>query len=51
MRVRKILFLGIVGILVIGMLIGCLMEGLSKLDNKGGLDKKDLIIGVFIIIF
>ena len=46
MRVRKILSLGIAGILAIGMLTGCSMEGPSKSDNKGGSDKKDLTIGV-----
>lgn len=46
MRVRKILSLGIAGILAIGMSTGCSMEGPSKSDNKGGSDKKDLTIGV-----
>ncbi|HGM1530706.1 TPA: substrate-binding domain-containing protein [Clostridioides difficile] len=46
MRVRKILSLGIAGILAIGMLTGCSMKGPSKSDNKGGSDKKDLTIGV-----
>ncbi|WP_313246780.1 substrate-binding domain-containing protein [Clostridioides difficile] len=46
MRVRKILSLGIAGILAIGMLTGGSMEGPSKSDNKGGSDKKDLTIGV-----
>ncbi|MDI3076523.1 substrate-binding domain-containing protein [Clostridioides difficile] len=46
MRVRKILSLGIAGILAIGMLTGCSMEEPSKSDNKGGSDKKDLTIGV-----
>ncbi|HBF0714089.1 TPA: substrate-binding domain-containing protein [Clostridioides difficile] len=46
MRVRKILSLGIAGILAIGMLTGCSMEGPSKSDNKVGSDKKDLTIGV-----
>ncbi|HBE9990357.1 TPA: substrate-binding domain-containing protein [Clostridioides difficile] len=46
MRVRKILSLGIAGILAIGMLTGCSMEGPSNSDNKGGSDKKDLTIGV-----
>ncbi|HBG6907375.1 TPA: substrate-binding domain-containing protein [Clostridioides difficile] len=46
MKVRKILSLGIAGILAIGMLTGCSMEGPSKSDNKGASDKKDLTIGV-----
>lgn len=46
MRVRKILSLGIAGVLAIGMLTGCSMEGPSKSDKKSGSDKKDLTIGV-----
>lgn len=43
---RKILSLGIVATLAIGMLTGCSMKGPSESGKKDSSDKKDLTIGV-----
>ncbi|MGX9758206.1 substrate-binding domain-containing protein [Clostridioides difficile] len=43
---RKILSLGIVATLAVGMLTGCSMDGPGKSEKKDGSAKKDLTIGV-----
>ncbi|MCC0644080.1 MULTISPECIES: substrate-binding domain-containing protein [unclassified Clostridioides] len=43
---RKILSLGIVATLAVGMLTGCSMDGPSKSEKKDSSAKKDLTIGV-----